>query len=87
MSESHFEGVKKAAESVLGRKIDMKASDTLLGDLGMESIDVVDFVFEIERTFGVEIVMKSLVDMSIREGGRRFVDLSIQDVLNYLNQK
>jgi acyl carrier protein len=54
-------------EEILGRLInvlvaalgvdeeDVRPSATLLGDLGAESIDLLDVVFRLEREFGIEV--------------------------------
>lgn len=82
-----FDGIKKSAEAVLGRSLDLKLTDTLVNGLGMESIDVVDFIFELERTFEIEISMKSFVESSMATGARKFMEISVQDVVNFLEKQ
>ena len=37
---------------------EIKASDSLMGDLGIDSIDFLEIVFEIEDKFGIKIPME-----------------------------
>ena len=51
-----FEKVREALVDALGVEDDeVKPDATLVGDLGAESIDFLDIVFRLEKTFGIEI--------------------------------
>jgi acyl carrier protein len=52
---------------------DIKPTATLQGDLGAESIDFLDIVFRLERTFGVRIPRGELFPESIFHGDPEFV--------------
>ena len=51
-----FERVKKALVDALGvDEEDILPSATMVGDLGAESIDFLDIVFRLEKSFGIKI--------------------------------
>ena len=51
-----FEKVKKALVDALGvDEEDILPSATMVGDLGAESIDFLDIVFRLEKSFGIKI--------------------------------
>lgn len=75
------EAVYGALATVKGVTSDRPASSTLTGDLGLESIDVVDLFFEIEQSTGVVVELNQVLRSS---AGRRFEDLTIQDLVDYL---
>ena len=51
-----FEKVKKALVDALGvGEEDILPSATMVGDLGAESIDFLDIVFRLEKSFGIKI--------------------------------
>ena len=55
-NEEVFEKVKEALVDALGVDDDEVTADaTLVGDLGAESIDFLDIVFRLEKSFGIEI--------------------------------
>ena len=55
-SEEVFEKVKEALVEALGVDDDEVTPDaTLVGELGAESIDFLDIVFRLEKSFGIEI--------------------------------
>jgi acyl carrier protein len=55
-SDEVFEKVREALVDALGVDDDEVTADaTLVGDLGAESIDFLDIVFRLEKTFDIEI--------------------------------
>jgi acyl carrier protein len=52
---------------------DIKPTATLQGDLGAESIDILDIVFRLEREFGIQIPRGELFPESILQGNLEFV--------------
>jgi acyl carrier protein len=63
LSESQvYEKVKEALVEALGVEEDEVSPDAkLFRDLGAESIDVLDIVFRLERTFGIQVPKGELV--------------------------
>ncbi|MET0965683.1 MAG: acyl carrier protein [Nakamurella sp.] len=58
-----FESVAAAVADALGSEPDeVTADSTLLGDLGAESIDLLDILFRIERSLGVKITAGELAE-------------------------
>src|SRR5213083_885938 len=52
---------------------DVKPTSTLQGDLGAESIDMLDIVFRLEREFGIKVPRGELFPESIFQGDPDFV--------------
>jgi acyl carrier protein len=60
-SEEIFEKVREALIDALGVDDDEVTPEaTLVGDLGAESIDFLDIVFRLEKTFGISIPREDL---------------------------
>jgi acyl carrier protein len=56
-----FEKVRTALVDALGVDDDeVKPESTIIGDLGAESIDFLDIVFRLEKSFGIEIPRSEL---------------------------
>lgn len=77
------EAVYAALETVKGIARTAPESSSLTRDLGLESIDIVDLFFEIEQSTGVVIELNQVIG-SAQGSGRRFADVSIQDLIDYL---
>jgi acyl carrier protein len=59
--EEVFEKVRTALVDALGVDDDeVKRESTIIGDLGAESIDFLDIVFRLEKSFGIEIPRSEL---------------------------
>jgi acyl carrier protein len=55
-SEEVFTKLKKVLVDALGVEDDeVTPTATIIGDLGAESIDFLDIIFNLEKTFGIEI--------------------------------
>jgi len=60
--EEIFEGVKEALVDALAVDDDDVTPDaTLVGDLGAESIDILDIIYRLEKTFGIKIDQAELI--------------------------
>lgn len=62
-------------------------SKSLVVDYGFESLDIIDLFFEIQRITGIDI---DLTEVAVKIGaleGRRFNDLTIRDLLLFLEEK
>ena len=56
LSEENFEKIRTALVDALGVDDDEVTPEaTLVGDLGAESIDFLDIVFRLEKSFGIKI--------------------------------
>jgi acyl carrier protein len=61
ISEEVFDKVKEALVDALGVDDDEVTEDaTMVGDLGAESIDFLDIVFQLEQAFGISIPREDL---------------------------
>lgn len=60
-NEEVFEKVRTALVDALGVDDDeVRPESTIIGDLGAESIDFLDIVFRLEKSFGIEIPRSEL---------------------------
>lgn len=78
--------VYQALSIVKGVTPDAAPDSSLTRDLGLESIDIVDLFFEIEQSTGVVIELNQILSQSSSRSGRRFEDISIQDLVDFLSQ-
>jgi acyl carrier protein len=54
-----LEGLKECLEETLGRRLpDLSETERLVGDLGLDSLDLLDLVFRLEKRFKVRINLK-----------------------------
>ena len=77
--------VKKAISEIIG--VDEKsinANTTLFADLKLESIDVVDLIFEIENKLNKRVNLISLFQVSkVRNFGEKF-DLTLDEIIKFI---
>lgn len=72
--EEIFEEVKEVLIDALGLDDDeVTESATLMGDLGAESIDFLDIVFRLEKSFGIKIPREELFPADSLLGNPEFV--------------
>ncbi len=83
-NEDYLKAISDSVEAILGKKFEVSAQHKMIGDVGMESIDVIDFLHEIERRVGIEVRIPLLLEQMHKSGGRRFDQLTAQDLINYL---
>ena len=57
----------------------------IIEDLGFESIDVIDLLFEIEQLSGVVITLGDLTAFLKSHSEGRFQNLKIKDLIEYLD--
>lgn len=80
--------IEQAAVAIKGKKIlPLKLGSTLVNDCGFESLDIIDFFFEIQKISGIEL---DLTEISLKIGaqeGRRFNDVTFQAILEFLKSK
>jgi acyl carrier protein len=61
---------------------DIKPETTLKGDLGAESIDVLDMVFRLEREFNIKIS----TDEMFPRGAENFEAFTVQSMVDYIDK-
>ncbi len=65
--------VRVLAESLYVEESNLLPTSTLQGDLGAESIDLLEFLFRLENEFGIDIPDNELFPRSILQGSSDFV--------------
>lgn len=78
------EAVYSALETVKGVPSTAPPGASLIRDLGLESIDIVDLFFELEQATGIVVELNQLLAAG---GGRRFEDISVQNLIDFLNTR
>jgi len=69
-----FEKVRETLCDALGVDEDeVKESSTLFGDLGAESIDILDILFRLEKAFGIKIPRSELLPENVTAADPNFV--------------
>ena len=75
VSEEIFSKVQEALTDELGvDDSDVTVDDTMVGDLGAESIDYLDIVFKLEKAFGIKIATEDLFPKDILTDGNYVKD-------------
>lgn len=82
-----FTNIEKAVSQVLNTKPgEITMESKFRGDLGAESIDMIDISFEIEKTTGKELDFKQIVASLQQTQGSEVKDLKISDLVTYLQK-
>lgn len=77
--------VYNALASIKGVAASVPPEASLTRDIGLESIDVVDLFFELEQSTGVVVELNQLIGQMRGSAGRRFEEVTIQDLIDYLH--
>lgn len=80
--------IEKSAAAIKGNRIlplnfDLK----LVGDYGFESLDIIDFFFEVQKLSGIQLDLTEIANKVGAQSGRRFNDITFQEVSTFLQQK
>ncbi len=77
--------VETAIKTVLNRKdLTMKPETKLAGDLGIESIDLLDISCELEKSIGRELDFRELAKHVASTKGTNAKDIAVRDVVDYI---
>lgn len=89
MGESNLvQVIEQSAAAIKGKKVlPIKLESTLVSDCGFESLDIIDFFFEIQKLSGIEIDLTEISLTIGAQSGRRFNDITFQAVLEFLKSK
>ncbi|HBT77982.1 MAG TPA: acyl carrier protein [Planctomycetaceae bacterium] len=72
--EEVFAGVREAlVEALAVEEDEVTPEATLVGDLGAESIDLLDIVYRLEKTFSIKIDRGELIPEDLTKDGTEFV--------------
>ncbi|RYZ86103.1 MAG: acyl carrier protein [Proteobacteria bacterium] len=78
-----YAGLIKFKASLANARDDQK----LVSELGLESIDIVDLLFEVEQMTGVTVELSELLNFTRSQSQKRFQDLTIRDIASYIDAK
>jgi len=83
-----FEKVKDAIVDALGVDDDeVSAESSLFDDLGAESLDLLDIVFRLEKTFGIKIPRGAMVQDLLASEGVKESDVLVDGAVTELGAK
>jgi acyl carrier protein len=86
VDDRYLEICRRAILEVTGREYpNLKMSDRLTGDLGLESIDVLELIFVLERITGKRLSIENLMSNSQTPNGR-FSEIQIEAVISTLEK-
>ena len=86
MNQELFTQVAKSVSEALNTELEeIKPETTFRENLGAESIDMLDIAFEIEKNTGKELDFQEVVQFLQKKHGGEITDISIEDVVDYLN--
>lgn len=79
-----------AKSAILGlvpdKNIDINLEMKIIDDLGLESIDFIDLVFELERKFKIEIDLNLLALELAKYKERRFTEVRVGDLCSFVKK-
>lgn len=78
--------VQDALTRLKGSQPENFAEKFLTTDLNFESLDIIDLLFEIEQSTGVNIDLGRLLGSVEERSERRFRDLKISDIIEYISE-
>lgn len=86
MNESQIKSQVIKAIQEITRKENLQIEDNtrLITDLGLESIDFVDLIFECERKLGIIVDLNHFATIQSQENQQRFQDLTLGDIVKAL---
>jgi acyl carrier protein len=78
--------VNQALSKLLqGKELKISSEMKLISDYGLESIDILDLLFEIEQTTGISINLSEAFSVQRKDQGQgKQFDLSIDEIVDYL---
>lgn len=87
MSKNYLEEVTKAIKIIRPNSSSIQPTTKIVGDLGFESIDIIDLFFEIQSQTSIEIDLNEIATNIGNFEGRRFDDIKVADIVEYLQKK
>jgi len=87
MSKNYLNEVSAAIKIIRPNSKEVQLDTKIVGDLGFESIDIIDLFFEIQSRTGVEIDLNEIAANIGNFEGRRFEDIKVTDIVDYLQKK
>ena len=80
--------IQQAAFAIKGNRIlPFNIDSKLVTDCGFESLDIIDFFFELQKLTNIELDLTEISTKMSSQSGRRFNDITFQEIYSYLNEK
>lgn len=78
--------IKVVTELMKNKTLPVTPNSKIIEDLGLESIDFIDLIFELERQYKVEIDLNLLGLELARYKERRFTEVRIADLQEFIKK-
>lgn len=78
--------IKVVGELMKNKSLSVTPESKIIEDLGLESIDFIDLIFELERKFKVEIDLNMLGLELAKYKERRFTEVRISDLQEFVKK-
>lgn len=78
--------IKVVTELMKNKTLPVTPNSKIIEDLGLESIDFIDLIFELERRYKVEIDLNLLGLELARYKERRFTEVRIADLQEFIKK-
>lgn len=83
-----FEKVKDAiVDALCAEDMEVTAESTLFGELGAESLDLLDIIFRLEKAFGIKIPRGNMVQEILDSAGVKEEELIVDGAVTELGAK
>lgn len=80
--------IGKSAVAIKGSKVlPLNFDSKLVADYGFESLDIIDFFFEVQKLSGIQLDLAEIAEKVGAQSGRRFNDITFQEILVFLQSK
>lgn len=84
MQDEIFNCIVSSLKRISNQQIVIDRQTKIMEDLGLESIDFVDFVFELEKAVKIPLDITQMSIVLTKTSGRRFKEVTVADVESYL---
>lgn len=79
--------VQASLATALEKDIEIRPETRLRADLGVQSIDIIDFIFVLEKSAGVSIDLEDFFTFVSTRSNGRMTEIVVSEVVSYLEHK
>ncbi len=79
--------VQASLATALEKEIEVRPETRLRADLGVQSIDIIDFIFVLEKSVGISIDLEDFFAFVSARSNGRMTEIVVSEVVSYLEHK
>lgn len=79
-----LEQIQLSLEKVLTKSVKLESTTLLRKDLGVQSIDIIDLVFVLEKQFGIRLELEDFFQLPSKSPGGGTGDIVVSDLIDYI---